>query len=418
MRKFLIAFLCVTVPVFAQIAIKGEKVYTMSGAPIDGGVVLVKDGKIEAVGSQSGTAIPSGYQVLEAKVVTPGLIDAHSVVGLAGYLNQDHDQDQLEESSPVQPSLRAIDAYNAREKLVAWVRNYGVTTLHTGHGPGALVSGQTMVVKSVGETVDEAVVQPRTMLAVTLGESGQARGGKSPGTRAKMMAMMRANLIKAQARVAEAKAKEEAKKEKKDKKKKKDDDQKAPPPKPRNLEEDVWDAVLAGELPLLVTAHRAQDIANALRLAKEFGIEMVLDGGAEAYLMVDELKARNVPVILHPTMMRTFGEAENASMETASKLVEAGLTVALQSGFEGYVPKTRVVLFEAAIAAANGLDFQQALAMITSTPAKILGISDRVGSLKKGMDADVVMFDGDPFEYTTHVTGVMVDGVMVSTMVN
>ncbi len=138
----------------AQIAIKGKAVFTMAGAPIRNGVVLIDKGKITAVGSSTNIQIPDGYQVFESAVVTPGLIDAHSVVGVAGMLNQDEDQDQLERSDPVQPQLRAIDAYNARDELVAWVRSYGVTSIHTGHAPGELVSGQSMVVKTAGRTAE------------------------------------------------------------------------------------------------------------------------------------------------------------------------------------------------------------------------------------------------------------------------
>ena len=130
--------------------------------------------------------------------------------------------------------------------------------------------------------------------------------------------------------------------------------------------------------------------------------------------MIDAIKAAGVQVILHPTMYRSHGEAENLSMETASKLRAAGIPVAIQSGYEGYVPKTRVVLFEAALAASNGLTFEQALATITSDAAKILGIADRVGTLEAGKDADVALYDGDPFEYTTHCTAVVIDGQVVS----
>lgn len=409
-------FLLFSVSVLAQPwAVKGKTVYTMDGTPIQNGVVLVKDGKIETVGAQASVTIPANYKVLEAAIVTPGLIDAHSVVGLAGYLNQPHDQDQLESSSPMQPYLRALDAYNAREELVGWVRNYGITTLHTGHGPGALVSGQTMLVKTTGETVDEAVIQPQTMVAVTLGESARQNGGKPPGTRAKMMAMLRSKLLAAKVKAAKKEAPKESKKKKGKKKK---SDSKPSVPEPMSMEDNVWNQVITGELPLLVTVDRAQDIANALRLVDEFGIKLVLDSAAEAYMMIDQIKAKNVPVIVHPTMTRTFGEKENASMETAAKLAEAGIAVAFQSGFEGYVPKTRVVLFEAAIAAANGMGMESALRAITKTPAEILGIADRVGSLKAGMDADLVLFDGDPFEYTSHVQGVMIEGVLVSDKTN
>jgi len=152
-------------PAFAQVAVRGETVHTMAGAPIKDGVVLIRGGKIERVGPASQVQIPSGYRTLTAKVVTPGLIDAHSVVGLSGYLNQPHDQDQLETSAPMQPELRAIDAYNASEKLVEHLRGYGVTTIHTGHAPGALISGQTMIVKTRGKEVENAVIVPTAMIA-------------------------------------------------------------------------------------------------------------------------------------------------------------------------------------------------------------------------------------------------------------
>src|SRR6266446_5694919 len=120
-----------TITVNAQVAIKGETIYTMAGSPIKDGVVLIRDGKVEKVGPASTVTIPNGYKTLSAKVVTPGLIDAHTVVGLSGYLNQPQDQDQLEKSTATQPELRAIDAYNSREKLVEYLRGFGITTIHT-----------------------------------------------------------------------------------------------------------------------------------------------------------------------------------------------------------------------------------------------------------------------------------------------
>jgi imidazolonepropionase-like amidohydrolase len=351
--------------------------------------------------------------LLRARVVTPGLIDAHSVVGMSGYLNQPHDQSQLDPSGPLQPELRAIDAYNARERLVEWVRGFGVTTLHTGHGPGALISGQTMIVKTRGETVDEAVIVPEAMIAVSLGDQGLRAGG-SPGTRSKEIAMLRAELIKAQETLEKEQRRRQAAVKKPAAAKKPGT---APAPasaEPRDLKAEQYVRMLKGEVPLLVTAHRAADIASALRLAREFPIKIVLDGAAEAYLLVDAIKAARVPVILHPTMFRAGGETENLSMETAATLKKAGIPLALQSGYEGYVPKTRVVLFEAGVAAANGLGFADALGAITIDAARILGIDKRVGSLEAGKDADLALFDGDPFEYTTHCTGVVIDGKVVS----
>lgn len=397
--------------VSAQVAVRGETVYTMAGAALKNGVVLVKDGKIEAVGPLASVTIPAGYRTLVAKVVTPGLVDARATVGLSGFLNQPHDQDQLETSSAVQPELRAIDAYNPTDRLVGWLRGFGITTVHTGHGPGALVSGQTMIVKTRGRDVESDVIVPFAMVAATLGDGARSREeGKAPGTRAKAIALLRAELIKAQeyTKKLEAVAKPQA--DDKDKEKAKDPE--------RNLKLEALARVLDGKVPLLVSVERAQDILTVLRLRDEFKIKVVLDGAAEAYMVKDQIKKAGVPVVVHATMYRSVGETENLSMETASVLKKAGIPVAIESGFEAYVPKTRVVLFEAAVAAANGLSFDEALGAITIDAARILGIEKRVGSLETGKDGDLALYDGDPFEYTSHCIGVVIQGEVVSETAN
>lgn len=391
LKRILVLLAALAPMASAQIAIQGETVYTMAGAPLKNAVVLVRDGKIERVTTG---AAPAGYKVMKAKVVTPGLIDAHAVLGLSGYLNQPQDQDQIENSAPMQPELRAIDAFDPKERLIEWVRGFGVTTIHTGHGQGILISGQTMIIKTNAETADQAMV-PAAMIAATLGNDARAGQGKSPGTRAKMIAMLRAELIKAQEAVKKA-----ADKDKKD--------------TARDLRLEAFVKLINREMPLLITVHKDNDILTALRLAKEFNLKVVLDGVADAPEVLAQIKASGYPVILHPTMQRSSGDAENLSMETASKLAAAGVPFALQSGFEGYVPKTRVVLWEAAIAAANGLAVDKALGSITIDAARLLGVEKRVGSLEAGKDADVAMYDGDPFEYTTHCVGVLIDGKVVS----
>jgi imidazolonepropionase-like amidohydrolase len=163
-----------------------------------------------------------------------------------------------------------------------------------------------------------------------------------------------------------------------------------------------------------VNAQRHQDIAAALRLREEFGFKLILDGAAEAYLLLDEIKEAGIPVIVHPTMARPFGDLENMTFTLAAQLHKVGIPFAFQSGFEGYVPKTRVVHFEAAFAAAYGLPQEAALAACTINAAKILGLEARIGSLEKGKDADLALFDGDPLEATTHTIGVVIDGEVVS----
>jgi imidazolonepropionase-like amidohydrolase len=385
----------------AQIAIEGEAVYTMAGPPLKDAIVLVRDNKIERVLAKG--PAPVGYRVIKVKVVTPGLIDAHATLGLSGYLNQPSDQDQVERSAPMQPELRAIDAYDPKERLIEWVRGFGVTTVHTGHGPGALVSGQTMIIKTNAATADDALV-PVAMIAASLGDSGRAEQGKSPGTRAKMVALMRGELIKAQEAVR--KQSQPADKDAKDGKDKKEPS--------RDLRLEAFQKLIKREIPLLVTANKANDILTAIRLAREFNLRLVIDGAAEAPEVIAQIKASGYPVIVHPTMERSTGDAESLSMETPAKLSSAGILFALQSGFEGYVPKTRVVLYEAAIAAANGLGLEKALASITIDAARLLGVEQRVGSIEAGKDADLALFDGDPLEYTTHCWGVFIDGKQVS----
>lgn len=387
-----------------NVAVVGDTVHTLAGAPLKNGVVLVRDGKIEAVGPAATVPIPAGYRVLQAAVVTPGLIDAHGTVGLSGLLNQPQDQDMLEKSAAVQPELRALDAYNAQDPLVAYVRSFGVTTVNTGHAPGALIAGQTMIVKTFGRSADQDVINPAAMTVVTLGNAGLTRaeggpaagpgaaGAKSPGTRAKAVAMLRAEFIKAQEYARKREAKDEAKRP------------------GRDLKYETLLHALDGTQPLLVHADLQQDILSAIRVAKEFGAHIVLDGCADAPLVLAEIKASGFPVILHPSMARSFQDAENLSVETAAKLQAAGIPFALQTGYEAYVPKTRVLVFEAAVAAANGLGFDAALACVTRDAARLLGIAARTGTLEPGKDADLALFDGDPFEYTSHCTGTLVGG--------
>ncbi len=376
-----------------DVAVRAGTLHTMDGPAIADGVVVIRGGKIVAVGPASAVTVPDGIEVIEAKIATPGLVDAHTVVGLAGYMNQPDDQDQLDNGAPVQPQLRAIDGYNPDEELVGWLRSFGVTTIHTGHGPGALVSGQTMVAKTWAKTADRAAIVPRAMVAANLGPWA-LDSEKGPGTRPKQVAMLRAALTAARGGGVSGDKKKDA--------------------GPDKLDAQVWKAVLARELPLLVTANHAQDIMSALRLKEEFGIDLVIDGGAESYLLTDQLLEAGVTVILHPTMARHYGDMENASFATAAKLREAGVPFALQSGYEGYVPKTRVILWEAGWATANGLAPEHALASITIDAARAIGVSERLGSLAVGKDGDVALFDGDPMEFSSHVTGVIIEGRVAS----
>ena len=395
MKKFIPIAICfiISTSVQAQIAIKAETIYTVSGTPISNGVVLVKSGKIENVGV--GLSIPEGYKIFETKVLTPGLIDARTLVGVSGALNIPTDQDQLDKTSPIQPDLRAIDAYNPEETLVKIVRDYGITTIHTGHGVGALVSGQTLVAKTKVGTVETVVLQPLSMLAMTLGPSVSSNF-TSPGTKAKQMAMIRTEFIKAQGYQKKQFEKDTTKRPGAD------------------LKMEVLVKLLKGEIKALITANSSTDIMSAIRLAKEFNLKLVINGAAEAYRLIPEIKVAKAEIVLHATMARNGGDMVNMNRESASILTGAGIPVSIESGYEGYVPKTRIILFEAGQAMAHGLSFDDALKAVTLNPARLLGIENRVGSIEKGKDADLVLYDGDPFEYLTKVCVVIIDGVVVN----
>lgn len=376
----------------AQTAIKADVVYTATGPALRNGIILINNGKIEKVGTD--IKIPDGYRLLEAQAVTPGLIDARSVVGLSGALNISTDQDQVERSSPLQPDLRATDAYNPDEKLVEYVRSWGVTTLHTGHGMGPLISGQTMVAKTKPGTTDSVVMVPEAMLAMTVGEG--VSGFSSPGTRAKQMAMLRTELLKAQAHAKKMADKDPAKR-----------------PAP-DLKMDMLAKLLNGSIKGMIYANKTNDIMNAIRLSREFGFKLVLEGAAEAYRLMEEIKAAKAEVILHATMARNGDDMVNMTRESAALLTAAGIPVSIETGYEAYVPKTRVLLHEAAQAMVHGLDYETAIKTITIHPAKLLGIDGRVGSITEGKDADLVLYNGDPFEYLTKVCFVLIEGQVVS----
>lgn len=382
------AWMLMAAPLHAQVALRADTVHTMTGDPIINGVVLIEGSTIADVGPADAVDIPDGATVYEGTVATPGLVDPRGTVGLSGIYNVDSDQDQLDTTAPMQPELRAIDAYNPQEELVAFLRDQGITTVHTGHGPGALISGQTATFKTTGETVDDAALSDISALSMTMG-SAATEQFSSPGTRAKGASMLRDMFLQAE-RYRDA-----------------DDD------RDRDLAMEVLVQVLDGEIPAFIQVHRSHDILTALRLADEFGFDLVLEGASEAYLVTDEIAEAGVPVVLHPPKIRPFGAAENAQLTTAGELHAAGIPVAIQSGYEAYVPKTRVVLFEAGIAAANGLPHEAALASITRTAAEIIGQSDVIGTLEPGKHGDVALYNGNPFEYVTNACTVVIEGEVV-----
>ncbi len=373
---------------------------------IENGALLIRGGKIAAVGRAAEVAFPSGVRVLEAAVATPGLIDAHGVTGLAGAYNVPADQDQDERTGPNQAGLRAIDGFNPEERLLRWLLRHGVTALQAGPGEANPIGGLAGLFKTHGGSLDEVLVRFPSALVFSLGEAPKAtyaEDRKPPVTRMGTAALIRGALLEAAEYAAKRKRAtslripllSEPKGE-------------APE---RDLSKEALGRALSGEIPALFTARREDDLETALRIGREFGLRVVLADAVEAYLMADRIREAEVPVLVGPVMERPGRhETINQSFENAAILQAAGVPIAFQSGFESYVPKTRVVLFEAAVAVAYGLPDAAALRALTIDSARLLGVEDRLGSLEPGKDADVVLFDGDPLEYTSHVEVVIVNG--------
>ena len=390
-----------------NIAVVADHLYTMAdgtqGAP---GVVLIRDGKIEAVRPGPRQPAPDGYTVLKAAFVTPGLIDADTTAGISGAYNVSADQDQDEATDPDTADVRTLDSFNPNERLLKVLNQYGVTTVQTAPGPRNPIGGRAGIFKTAGSgagsaTVEQLVVRQESAMVFNLGETPKATYGKkdkAPSTRMKTAEIIRHAL-------SDAKAYEE----KWDKWRKDGSDISKQPSRDMKLEALV--PVVDGKMPAIFNAYRADDIDTAIRIGSESHLHYVLASVTEGYLIADAIHRAGVPCLLGPVMQRFESlQTANATFENPAILKRAGVPIALMTGYESYVPKNRILLFEAGIAAANGLGMEETLRTVTASAAKILGIDDRVGSLAPGRDADVALFDGDPFEYTSHVLAVLVNG--------
>jgi imidazolonepropionase-like amidohydrolase len=186
-------------------------------------------------------------------------------------------------------------------------------------------------------------------------------------------------------------------------------------PTPADAKLDALGLALDHKIPVIFAAHRADDLQTALRLAKEFDLRARLDLATEGYLMADAIAESKIPVVVHPTMQRAGSSMEtlNSQLCNAAVLADHKIPLAIGTGFEGYVPKTRVLRYEAAMAMVNGLGRERALAAVTLDAARILGVDDSVGSIEPGKTADLVLYDGDPFEHTSHVIYTIQEGRVV-----
>jgi imidazolonepropionase-like amidohydrolase len=394
------------------LVVRAGRVHTAAGPPIEDGVIVVEGGKITAVGSAADVGVPPGAQVYRVAEVTPALIDPFTTAGLSGAWNISADQDQDEPSDPNQADLRALDGFNPNEPLLEFLRANGIAVVHATPGRQAILAGQSGVFRTDGTSAERAALKAPAAILVNLGESPkQAFAGKGPGTRMGVAGVVRRAFAEAQTYKAKASGGRQPPVDGD----KKDGEKKQGADAPRSPKIEALLPALDGKVPVYFAAHRADDIQTALRIADEFRLKPVIALGSDSYLMAGELAKRKVPVVVHPTLQRPGAsmETRHTFLGTAGVLAKAGVPVTLCSSHEGYVPKQRNLRTEAAYAAANGLGHAAAVRAVTLDAAKLLGIDEKHGSIEAGKAADLVLYDGDPFENTTHVTITILGGKVV-----
>src|SRR6266567_8188601 len=386
------------------VAISGGRVVPIVGEEIPGGTVLIENGKIAAVGGN--VAVPDGARVIDAagSWVLPGFIEAHGHLGVSEEAEGWAGQDTNEMTEPVTAHVRAIDAINPAEMGFRDAISGGVLAVNVNPGSGNPVGGQTVALKCWGRTVDQMALRQPSGMKSALGENPKRVYGeqkKTPSTRLGTAAVIRGALVDAAnylRRIEAEQAKPEAERK----------------PVDRDLKLEALGRVLRREIPWRQHCHRADDIATAIRIADEFGYDLVIDHGTEAHLLAGILAARDIPVIIGPLLTsRSKVELRNRSLANPGKLARAGVTIAITTDHP--VVPVNFLVHQAALAVKDGLDRETALRALTINPARIAGIEDRLGSIEPGKDADLVLWSGDPLDVLSRAERVFVDGAEIYT---
>jgi imidazolonepropionase-like amidohydrolase len=383
-----------------SIAITGGRVVPIEGDPVIGGTVLLRDGKIAAV-EGPGFAVPDGVDVVDAtgKWVLPGFIDAHAHAGVSEEAEGWAGQDTNERTNPVTAQVRALDAINPADLAFRDAITGGVLAVNVNPGSANPVGGQTVAIKCWGRTVDEMVLREPAGLKSALGENPKRVYGERnemPSTRLGTAAVIRGAFVDAQNYQAKLAAAQRAPESER-------------PVVERDLKCEALGRVLRREIPWRQHCHRADDIATAMRIAREFGYDLVIDHGTEAYLLADQIAAASIPVIIGPLFTsRSKVELRNRSLANPGRLAAAGVRIAITTDHP--VVPIHFLIHQATLAVKEGLDPVTALRAVTIHPAQIIGCADRIGSLAPGRDADVVIWSGDPLDVMSRAERAYVNG--------
>jgi len=383
-----------------MLVIKNGYIKTMDGEDIEKGQIIIENGKIKAVGGN--LDIPEDAEIFDAEglLVTPGLVEAHCHLGMFEEGIGFEGDDGNESVEPITPHLRAIDGINPMDQGFQDAREGGVTTAVTGPGSANVIGGTFAAIKTYGKRIDDMVIKEPVAMKVAFGENPKRvydEQHKSPITRMAVAALLRETLFEAKKYMEDLEASKE------------DPDQKPD----FDIKLHSMMPVLRKEIPLKAHVHRADDVFTALRIAKEFDLDITLEHCTEGHLIVEELKAAGKPCLIGPTFgPRIKVEMRNKSFETPKILTDAGIKTAIITD-ANVIPIQHLTMC-AGMAVKAGLSENEAWKAITINPAEITGIDHRVGSIKPGKDADIAIFKGNPIldiNYETVMT--IIDGKVV-----
>ncbi|MBI5815147.1 MAG: amidohydrolase [Nitrospinae bacterium] len=378
-----------------RIAVTGGDVITPAGL-IGNGLVLIRGGRIEYAGAAR--TIPLGAcEKIDAGglTVSPGLIDAHTHLGVYAEGTGAPGEDGNEMIDPVTPHVRAIDSIDHTDRAFIEAREGGVTCVMITPGSANVIGGSICAAKTFGRTADDMVIAKDIGQKMATGENPKRVYGekhKAPMTRMGIAAVLRSTLVEA----INYKKKVAAKKD-----------------TARDLKLEALQSVVAGKLPARVHAHRADDIMTAIRIAEEFGLKLVIEHGTEAYKIADILAAKKIPVNIGPTSSsRSKIELKDLARDNAVRCMEAGVRVALITDHP-VMPIQDIRQEAIKLVRDYGADRTEVFKTVTINPAITLGVEKRVGSLEKGKDADIAIFTGHPLDGGARCVMTMVDGAMV-----
>ena len=377
--------------------IKNGKIMTMAGQEYTCGCLLTNGSKLAKISDLIENSENADGCVIDAKGawVMPGLIDAHCHIGIQEEGMGTEGNDTNEVAKPVTPYIKAIDAINPMDSAFHNAIKTGITSVMTGPGSSNVVGGQSLFMKTQGRCVDNMIIKEPAAMKIAFGENPKKNYGDQntmPSTRMSIGSILREELTAAQQYHDQ---------------KRQGNDGFQP-----DYQMECWLPVFDHDIPLKAHVHRADDILTAIRIAQQFGLNMTLDHCTEGHLIADEIKASGFPAILGPSLSsRNKIEIKYMDFKTAGVLHQAGVKVAIMTDHP--VTLIQCLPICAGLAAREGLGIDEALRAITINAAEICGVSDRVGSLEPGKDADIAIFNGNPLESLTRCLYTIIGGELI-----